>query len=112
MTSGNIQMGPDPDQVRDALDAALREDPALREKLAANGRKFVEQPAEDGGRLGALALLHQQFLEAVVDPRAVGSEAEGRFVAAHSVRRGRDIVALAVEHHKEQLARHVIIFYH
>lgn len=34
MTSGNIQMGPDPDQVRDALDAALRDDPALREKTS------------------------------------------------------------------------------
>ena len=34
MTSGNIQMGPDPDQVRDAVDAALRDDPTLREKTS------------------------------------------------------------------------------
>ena len=32
MTSGNIRMGPDPDGVRDALEAALRDDPALREQ--------------------------------------------------------------------------------
>lgn len=34
MTSGNIQMGPDPDEVRDALKAALRDDPALREQTS------------------------------------------------------------------------------
>ncbi|QIN82663.1 hypothetical protein GBA63_08405 [Rubrobacter tropicus] len=34
MTSGNIQMGPDPDEVRDALNAALRDDPALRERTS------------------------------------------------------------------------------
>lgn len=32
MTSGNIRMGPDPDQVRDALEAAVRDDPTLRER--------------------------------------------------------------------------------
>jgi hypothetical protein len=34
MTSGNIQMGPDPDSVMDALREAVREDPQLRERQA------------------------------------------------------------------------------
>jgi len=34
MTSGNIQMGPDPDEVLDALKKALNDDPTLREQSA------------------------------------------------------------------------------
>jgi hypothetical protein len=34
MTSGNIQMGPDPDQVLEALKKALRDDPKLRDRAA------------------------------------------------------------------------------
>jgi len=34
MTSGNIQMGPDPDSIMVALREALREDPQLRERPA------------------------------------------------------------------------------
>src|SRR5215213_8202394 len=34
MTSGNIQMGPDPDRVMDALKEALRDDPKMRERPA------------------------------------------------------------------------------
>ena len=34
MTSGNIRMGPDPDQVLAALKKALRDDPKMRERLA------------------------------------------------------------------------------
>jgi len=34
MTSGNIQMGPDPDAVLEALKKALRDDPSLRERPA------------------------------------------------------------------------------
>ena len=32
MTSGNIQMGPGPDAVREALEKAVRDDPGLRER--------------------------------------------------------------------------------
>lgn len=32
MTSGNIQMGPDPDEVLEALKKALRDDPNLRDR--------------------------------------------------------------------------------
>jgi len=34
MTSGNIQMGPDPDRVLAALKVALRDDPKMRERPA------------------------------------------------------------------------------
>lgn len=34
MTSGNIQMGPDPDDVRDALEKALGDDPSLKDRPA------------------------------------------------------------------------------
>ncbi|CAA9476913.1 MAG: hypothetical protein AVDCRST_MAG02-4191 [uncultured Rubrobacteraceae bacterium] len=51
MTSGNIQMGPDPDQVRDALAAAVRDDPTLRERKSeqvaaelARGGYLQEEP--------------------------------------------------------------------
>ncbi|CAA9424231.1 MAG: hypothetical protein AVDCRST_MAG03-2766 [uncultured Rubrobacteraceae bacterium] len=32
MTSGNIQMGPDPDEVLEALKKALHDDPTLRDR--------------------------------------------------------------------------------
>lgn len=63
MTSGNIRMGPDPDQVRDALKAALRDDPTLRERgseqvaaeLAGGGYLQEEpDPVLVGEMLGAL----------------------------------------------------------
>lgn len=51
MTSGNIQMGPDPDQVREALEAALGDDPTLRERRSeqvaaelASGGYLQEEP--------------------------------------------------------------------
>ena len=34
MTSGNIQMGPDPDAVGEALKKALKDDPSLHERSA------------------------------------------------------------------------------
>jgi hypothetical protein len=34
MTSGNIQMGPDPDRILDALKGLLREDPGARQRPA------------------------------------------------------------------------------
>ena len=34
MTSGNIQMGPDPDRIMGALKEALRDDPKMRERTA------------------------------------------------------------------------------
>jgi hypothetical protein len=34
MTSGNIQMGPDPDRILDALKGLLREDPGVRQRPA------------------------------------------------------------------------------
>jgi hypothetical protein len=63
MTSGNIQMGPDPDEVLDALKAAVRDDPTLRERrseevaaeLARGG--YLQQrpdPVLVGEMLGAL----------------------------------------------------------
>ena len=51
MTSGNIRMGPDPDQVLDALRGALRDDPKLRDLPAeevsgelARGGYLPEEP--------------------------------------------------------------------
>ena len=57
MTSGNIQMGPDPDQVRDALAAAVRDDPTLRERES-------EQVATELARGG--------YLQEEPDPVLVG----------------------------------------
>lgn len=53
MTSGNIQMGPDPDDVRRALERALADDPALRER-----------PAEEVSNL----LAERGYLEEEPDP--------------------------------------------
>jgi hypothetical protein len=53
MTSGNIQMGPDPDAVLEALRRALKDDPTLS-----------EQPAEQV----AVALTQGGYLEQEPDP--------------------------------------------
>ena len=53
MTSGNIQMGPDPDAVLEALRRALKDDPTLS-----------EQPAEQV----AVALAQGGYLEQEPDP--------------------------------------------
>jgi len=45
MTSGNIQMGPDPDEVLAALREALRDDPKMRERPAG---EVSEQLAREG----------------------------------------------------------------
>ena len=51
MTSGNIRMGPDPDEVSRALEKALREDPGMRNRSAeevsgelARGGYLPEEP--------------------------------------------------------------------
>jgi hypothetical protein len=53
MTSGNIRMGPDPDEVREALEKALKDDPSLRDRAA-------EDVASD--------LLRRGYLEEAPDP--------------------------------------------
>jgi len=45
MTSGNIQMGPDPDRILTALREALRDDPKMRERPA---EEVSEQLARNG----------------------------------------------------------------
>ena len=45
MTSGNIQMGPDPDRILEALKDLLREDPGARQRAA-------EEVARELGRGG------------------------------------------------------------
>jgi phytoene dehydrogenase-like protein len=47
VTSGNIQMGPDPDAVLEALKKALGEDPTLRERP----EEEVSTSLADGGYL-------------------------------------------------------------
>ena len=53
MTSGNIRMGPDPDEVREALEKALQDDQTLRDR-----------PAEEA----ATALARDGYLEERPDP--------------------------------------------
>ena len=53
MTSGNIRMGPDPDEVREALEKALKDDPSLHDRAA-------EDVASD--------LLRRGYLEEAPDP--------------------------------------------
>lgn len=48
MTSGNIQLGPDPDEILKALHEAVRQDPRLRERSA-------EDVARDLARDGYLS---------------------------------------------------------
>lgn len=41
MTSGNIQMGPGPDEIRRALERAVAEDPTLRDQPAEEVSSFL-----------------------------------------------------------------------
>ena len=43
MTSGNIQLGPDPDRILDALRELVREDPDARQRLAEEVSKELVQ---------------------------------------------------------------------
>jgi hypothetical protein len=62
MTSGNIQMGPGPDEVLDALKRAIGEDPGLRRKPAGEISRGLAQ----GG-----------YLEEEPDPVLVAEMVEG-----------------------------------
>lgn len=62
MTSGNIQMGPGPDEVLDALKRAISEAPDLREK-----------PAEEISR----ELAQRGYLKEEPDPVLVAEMVEG-----------------------------------
>ena len=62
MTSGNIRMGPGPDEVLDALKRAIGEDPGLRHK-----------PAEEISR----ELARRDYLEEKPDPVLVAEMVEG-----------------------------------
>lgn len=62
MTSGNIQMGPDPDQILEALKGLLRDDPAARQR-----------PAEEVSR----ELVRGGYLREEPDPVLVAEMLEG-----------------------------------
>lgn len=62
MTSGNIPLGPGPDQILEALKRAVRVDPGLR-----------ELPAEEMSR----ELVRGGYLDAEPDPVLVAEMAEG-----------------------------------
>jgi hypothetical protein len=62
MTSGNIPLGPDPDQILEALKLAIREDPGLRERSAEEMSRELVQ----GG-----------FLDEEPDPVLVAEMVEG-----------------------------------
>jgi hypothetical protein len=62
MTSGNIQMGPGPDQILDALKKALESDPGLRDR-----------PTEEISR----ELTRGGYLEEEPDPVLVAEMVEG-----------------------------------
>ena len=62
MTSGNIPLGPGPDQILGALTRAVREDPGLRER-----------PAEEVSR----ELVRRGYLGEEPDPVLVAEMAEG-----------------------------------
>ena len=62
MTSGNVQMGPDPDRILDALKELLREDPCARQR-----------PAEEVSR----ELLSGGHLQEEPDPVLVAEMLEG-----------------------------------
>jgi hypothetical protein len=73
MTSGNIQMGPDPDRVMDALKEALRDDPKMRERPA-------EEVAGELARAGYLdeepdPVLVAEMLGSI-DPEGPGRETD------------------------------------
>jgi hypothetical protein len=62
MTSGNIPLGPDPDQILEALKQAVREDPGLRERTA-------EEMSRE--------LVQAGYLDEEPDPVLVAEMAEG-----------------------------------
>jgi hypothetical protein len=47
MTSGNIQMGPDPDRILDALKERLREDPGARQRPAEENSLRADEVSGD-----------------------------------------------------------------
>ena len=73
MTSGNIRMGPDPDAVREAVQKALQDDPALRDRPA-------EEVASQLTRQGYLDEEPDPVLVAetlgTLDPEEPGEETE------------------------------------
>lgn len=62
MTSGNVQMGPDPDQTLEALKGAIRQNPGLSDRSA-------EEVSRELVRLG--------YLEEEPDPVLVAEMLEG-----------------------------------
>lgn len=62
MTSGNIRLGPDPDQILEALKGLLRDDPAARQRPA-------EEAAKD--------LVRGGYLQEEPDPVLVAEMLEG-----------------------------------
>lgn len=62
MTSGNIQMGPGPDEILDALKKAVGEDPGLRRRPA----EEISRKLREGG-----------YLEEEPDPVLVAEMVEG-----------------------------------
>ena len=62
MTSGNIQLGPDPDRILEALKGFLREDPGARQR-----------PAEEVSK----ELVWQGYLQEEPDPVLVAELLEG-----------------------------------
>jgi hypothetical protein len=62
MTSGNIQLGPDPDRILEALKALLREDPGARKR-----------PTEEVSR----ELVRGGYLQEEPDPVLVAEMLEG-----------------------------------
>ena len=62
MTSGNIPLGPDPDQILEALKSAVHNDPGLRER-----------PAEEISK----ELVRGGYLDEEPDPVLVAEMAEG-----------------------------------
>ena len=73
MTSGNIQMGPEPDRVMGALREALRDDPKMRERPAG-------EVAEELARGGYLDQKPDPVLVAemlgTIDPEGPGRETD------------------------------------
>jgi polyhydroxyalkanoate synthesis regulator phasin len=62
VTSGNIQIGPDPDQILTALKRALRDNPGMRDRSAQEVSK---------------ELVRQGYLEEEADPVLVAEMLEG-----------------------------------
>ena len=74
MTSGNIQLGPDPDEILKALHEAVRNDPRLRERSAEDVSKDLVR----GGYLPEEPdpVLVAEMMGAIED-RGAGVEREG-----------------------------------